>query len=224
MNLDIVFISYDEEEADYNYNDLKKYYPSAKRVHGIDGIREAHKQASIIAQTPFFFTVDGDNRLISDKKIVVPKELKPDSVYVWRCLNPINQLVYGYGGIKLWDKRIFNKNHQLIGDHATNAVKNYIIVDDLLSITHFNTSPFNAWKAGFRESVKLSHNIKNNIDNVSESRLQKWQTKVGEPKYADKVILGVKQGIEHYKNNKAEFSLQVINDYEILYKIYKNTN
>ena len=39
---DIVFISYQEPNADENYNKLLKRFPLAKRVHGVKGIHQAH--------------------------------------------------------------------------------------------------------------------------------------------------------------------------------------
>ena len=45
-NLDFVFISYREPNADENYADLLNIVPWAKRVHGIKGFDNAHKAAA----------------------------------------------------------------------------------------------------------------------------------------------------------------------------------
>ena len=43
---DIVFISYEEPNADDVYAELKERYPMAKRVHGVKGIHQAHIAAA----------------------------------------------------------------------------------------------------------------------------------------------------------------------------------
>jgi len=220
MGFDIIFISYDEDEAERNYQDLLTHYPLAKRVHGTQGIRAAHEKASQMAQTEYFFTVDGDNRFIPGARLNIPGKLIKDSVYVWRCQNPVNGLVYGYGGVKLWDRRIFTRAHLLAGDHSMNATKNYIIVNDVATITHFNTSPYASWRAAFREVIKLQHNIFLGIDNVSQGRLDSWLNPDQNSKYASLVSLGAKQGVAHYLKDKAH-SLDIINDYSKLNIIFK---
>ena len=45
---DIVFISYDEPNADENYNNLIEKAPWAKRSHGVFGSDAAHKAAADI--------------------------------------------------------------------------------------------------------------------------------------------------------------------------------
>ena len=43
VELDVVFLSYDEPNADLHYADLCNKVPWAKRVHGVKGSDEAHK-------------------------------------------------------------------------------------------------------------------------------------------------------------------------------------
>jgi len=43
IDQDIVFLSYDEPNAEKNYADLLKKVPWAKRVHGVKGSDAAHK-------------------------------------------------------------------------------------------------------------------------------------------------------------------------------------
>ena len=65
-NIDLIFISYDEPNADLNYADLLNKAPWAKRVHGVKGSDQAHKAAAELSNTDWFITVDGDN--IVDEK------------------------------------------------------------------------------------------------------------------------------------------------------------
>ncbi len=52
---DIVFISYNEPNADSNFQALKDKQPTAKRVHGVKGIHNAHIKAAEISDTPLFW-------------------------------------------------------------------------------------------------------------------------------------------------------------------------
>ena len=42
-DIDFVFLSYDEPNAEKNFADLKRKVPWAKRVHGVYGFDAAHK-------------------------------------------------------------------------------------------------------------------------------------------------------------------------------------
>jgi len=48
---DIIFISYDEPNADNNYADLLDKCPWAKRSHGVWGSDAAHKAAAAMSDT-----------------------------------------------------------------------------------------------------------------------------------------------------------------------------
>ena len=58
---DIVFLSYDEPNAEKNYADLCAKVPWAKRVHGVKGSDAAHKACADLSETEYFITVDADN-------------------------------------------------------------------------------------------------------------------------------------------------------------------
>ena len=69
---DIVFISYKEPNADEVYAKLKETYPMAKRVHGVDGIHNAHVAAAKKCFTKMFWVVDGDAVIKDDfNKLVI---------------------------------------------------------------------------------------------------------------------------------------------------------
>ena len=58
---DIIFLSYNEPNAEKNYADLLAKVPWAKRVHGVKGSDAAHKACAALSETEYFTTVDGDN-------------------------------------------------------------------------------------------------------------------------------------------------------------------
>ena len=58
---DVIFISYDEPNADENFADLLNKCPWAKRSHGVHGSDAAHKAAAKLSDTERFVGVDADN-------------------------------------------------------------------------------------------------------------------------------------------------------------------
>ena len=105
VRYDIAFISYNEKEADHNWNNLLEKYPFAKRTHGVKGIHQAHIEAAKLASTPMFYIVDADAHIVDDFNFsYIPPTNYRDAVHVWRSKNPINGLIYGYGGIKLFPR------------------------------------------------------------------------------------------------------------------------
>tara|TARA_A100001035_G_scaffold223860_1_gene184432 strand:+ start:10021 stop:10938 length:918 start_codon:yes stop_codon:yes gene_type:complete len=168
--LDIIFLSYDEPNAEKNWADLKNKVPWAKRVHGILGSDAAHKECARISETDRFITVDGDNTI---KQEFLDQVLDFDthanlekSVISWCGQNIINGLMYGNGGLKCWPREyVLNmKTHENADPYNVQAKVDfcwdaqYIQQNSCFSLTHNNFTPKQAWRAGFREGVKLSLN------------------------------------------------------------------
>jgi len=165
---DIIYLSYDEPNAEKNYADLLSKVPWAKRIHGVKGSDAAHKACAEISETDRFITVDGDN--IVDQKFldqVIDLDQHTDlkkSVISWCGRNVINGLVYGNGGLKCWPKDyVLNmRTHEAADPNDINAQvefcwdAEYIQMSDCYSTVHNNASPKQAWRAGFREGVKLA--------------------------------------------------------------------
>ena len=63
---DIVFISYQEPNADENYKRILKRFPQCKRIHGVKGIHQAHIEAAKLCNTPMFWIIDGDADIVED--------------------------------------------------------------------------------------------------------------------------------------------------------------
>lgn len=212
--LDIVFISYDEENADNNWEKLLKIAPYAKRVHGVKGIFEAHKQAASIATSDMFWVVDGDAEILPSWNFnFQPIIFDRNFIHIWKSKNPINDLVYGYGGIKLFPRALLNSATSWNLDVATSIGK-LKIMDEISNITAFNTSPFSVWRSAFRECAKLSLNlIKNQNSQETEERLTIWTTKGKHKLYGKYAISGAKSG-KNYGIENANFPklMNLIND------------
>jgi hypothetical protein len=213
---DIVFISYDEPSADANYAALKTKFPMAKRVNGVKGIHQAHITAAKKCFTKMFWIVDADAIIMGDFNFdyVVPNH-QLDHVHVWRSQNPVNDLVYGYGGVKLFPRQMTIDMDTSNADMTTSISPHFIAVEEIANITAFNTNPFEAWRSAFRECAKLSSKtISRQNDEETESRLQVWCTVGEDTPYGTYAIAGARSGREFGISNMADISL--INNFQWL--------
>ena len=168
VDYDIIYLSYDEPNAEKNYADLLTKVPWAKRVHGVEGSDAAHKACARLSETDHFITVDGDNRLRDN---FIQQEINFDehtdlesSVISWCGHNQINGLLYGNGGLKCWPKEyVLNmKTHENADPNNAHAQVDfcwdlkYIQQNSCFSDVYNNATPQQAWRAGFREGVKMS--------------------------------------------------------------------
>lgn len=163
IEFDVVFLSYDEPNADLHYADLCNKVPWAKRIHGVKGSDHAHKAAAEASETDWFITVDADN-------IVNPSffnlDLKMDDpkikVYGWCGRNSINGLRYGNGGLKIWNKEfVLNMRTHENAESARAQVDfcwedGYKNFPKIFSDSVITGSAYQAWRAGFREGVKMT--------------------------------------------------------------------
>lgn len=205
-NFDLIFISFDEENAEENWNQLSRthFFNAVQRVHGVQGIHNAHRKASELSSTPYFFTFDGDNQFMPDLTLQMPNYLKEQEVYVWRAQNPINGLVYGYGGLKLWSKLLFENSHAPTGylDHATEFAPDYKVIHQLATKTLFNTSPYSSWKSGYREASKLIRNWKEKGEALAEVRLREWLSVGIHHPLGDWCLLGAQEAVRDFRTKK----------------------
>lgn len=192
--------------ADLHWYALQSAQPHARRPDPIDGILAAHRNCARLSRTVNFFVVDADNEIINvDFKIKLPVYDK-DYVHVWRARNPLNGLVYGWGGVKLFPKKLVLDQINMPMDMTTNFPLK--IVDIVGSITHFNTSPFDTWRSAFRETVKLSRND----DQESRERLETWCT-IAKGTYADLCLRGACEGRDYGLSCDSPEMLMKINDW-----------
>jgi len=174
-DLDCIYLSYDEPQKEEFWVKIKNMVPWAKRVDGVKGSDAAHKAAAAASETERFILIDGDNLPndeFFDLIIEFPDDTYEQAVYRWRARNHINGLLYGNGGISSWTRTFVNnmKTHENTDGRAETEVEFcfdplYWAMNDCYSVTYPNASPFQAWRAGFREGVKmcLDRGIKPNI-------------------------------------------------------------
>lgn len=216
---DIIFISYKEDFADQNYELLKtKMNRQIYRVIDVKGIHQAHIEAAKLSTTDMFYVVDADATVMEDfsfdYQIPYYDFNARNSVYVWKSKNPINGLIYGYGGIKLLPKQLTIDMDLSKPDMTTSISKQFRPMSEVSNITTFNTDPFNTWKSAFRECCKLASRIIDRQDDTeTQERLTIWCTVGNDVDAIAGAIAGRKYGEENKTNLEA---LKKINDFEWL--------
>jgi len=170
-DLDCIYLSYDEPQKEEFWLKIKNMVPWAKRVDGVKGSDAAHKAAGNASDTERFILIDGDNmpeenffNMQLDFNNKDPKYKLAQ--YRWKAINSINGLRYGNGGMSSWTKtyvaNMKTHEHQTegdmtrIADFCMDSKDNlYWAMYDCYSTTYPNYTPFQAWRAGFREGVKM---------------------------------------------------------------------
>jgi len=219
---DIVFISYQEINADKNFARLVARFPFTRRVHGVKGIHQAHIVAAKQCFTDLIWVVDGDAVILDDFDFNFrPRDL--DYVRVWRSINPINQLEYGNGGVKLLPRLMTVNMDVTKPDMTTSISTKFEPIKIVSNITEFNTDPFNTWKSAFRECTKLSSAV---IDRQKQTetdiRLDAWCSVGIDKPFGEYAIKGAIAGREYGKYNIGNIeALKRINDFDWLYTKFK---
>jgi len=221
---DIIFLSYDETDADNHFRQLRNRFPRAKRISGVKGIFEAHKAAAKLSDTSMFYVVDADAEISPTFTFdYQPTSYDRHSVHIWYSKNPVNGLEYGYGGVKLFPRKILLEYKGSSVDFTTSVSGSVKVIPEVSNITRFNTDPFSTWRSAFRECVKLSSKIiTGQTDNETEERLRIWQTN-GDGEFGDFAIMGANEGREFGKENiNQPEQLKLINDFNWLEKRFNS--
>lgn len=224
---DIVFISYYEPNAEENFNDLYNRYNTVgiwgdrvKRIKNVEGIHNAHVQAAKLAKTSYFYVVDGDAKVLQDFKFAHIAEEK-DIVHVYRSANPINNLTYGYGGVKLLPTTLTLNMDTTTNDMTTSISDKFKVIHEVSNITAFNTDPFSTWKSAFRECAKLaSKTIDRQDEGETNERLKIWTTKAN-GRFREYAIRGANAGMQFGLSNSSDLNL--INNFDWLRREYEET-
>ena len=212
--------------------------PWAKRVHGVDGSDAAHKACADLSETEYFVTVDGDNIIDTEflqQEIDIEKlGVTPDHVFSWCGNVHVNGLMYGNGGLKLWTRKFVHnmKTHENSNSDDTAGLvefcfdEKYYQFNDNYSTSYTNATPFQAWRAGFREGVKMSLNegakhvdVKNiwwqNLD-----RLRIWCSIGADVENGNWSMLGARMGC--YMTMCTDWDYTNVRDFKYLTSYWKD--
>lgn len=242
-DLDCIYLSYDEPQKEEFWVKIQNMVPWARRVDGVKGSDAAHKAAAEESDTERFILIDGDNlpdfnffNLTLD--FTDKDEIYQTAQYRWRAKNIINGLQYGNGGISSWTKTYVRemKTHENSNGDQTTTVdfcldyKNslYWSMYDCYSTTYPNYTPFQAWRAGFREGVKmcLVNGAKPNIDdfkrNVATRNLNNltiWHNVGMDVENGQWAIYGARLGT--YLTMLTDWDCNTVQDFFELEKLWK---
>ena len=250
LDYDIIYLSYDEPNADKNYADLCSKIPWAKRVHGVKGSDAAHKACAEISESERFITIDGDNII---NKEFLAKEFDLDNhedahwnrevnlddcVISWSAKNIINGLEYGNGGIKCWPKqKVLNmRTHENADPNNPHAQVDfcwdieYIQMNSCYSTIMNNGSAQQAWRAGFREGVKmaLDRGLRVSVEDFHKNhwknlhRLYVWLMIGADVEYGRWAIYGAREGL--YKTMCTDWDFVNVRDFDWLNEYWNSKN
>ena len=238
---DIIYLSYDEPNAEKNYADLVSKVPWAKRVHGVEGSDAAHKACAELSETDRFITIDGDN-CIRDNFLQQEADLSEydltDKVISWTAKNSINGLMYGNGGIKCWPKQkvLSMRTHENADPNNPHAQVDfcwdlqYIQMNGCFSDIHNNATPQQAWRAGFREGVKmaLDQGVRPDYEGFKRNhwknlhRLYIWLMIGADVDNGRWAIYGAREGL--YKTMCTDWDYINVRDFEYLNDYWNSKN
>ena len=163
-DLDCIYLTYDEPKKDEFWIKIQNMVPWAKRVDGVKGSDAAHKAAADASTTDRFVLIDGDNLpdpAFFNLQLHLDSSNR-DCVFRWKARNSINGLMYGNGGMSCWTKKYVYemKTHEATDGKNETVVEfcfhpQYWAMHDCYSTTYPDATPYQAWRAGFREGVKM---------------------------------------------------------------------
>jgi len=240
-SLDVIFISYDEDNCEENYSDLLSKIPWAKRVHGVRGSDEAHKAAAALSETDRFISIDADNIVdieFFDQAIDFEHPKFKNKVVSWSAKNHINGLEYGNGGLKCWPvEYVMNMKSHEQADGVNPAARvdfcwddGYVQMNNRYCTTYPNGSPRQAFRAGFREGVKMTldrgvkvegKNFKDVVWHGNLTRLLIWMSIGADTDNGKWAIYGARLGC--YMTNLTDWDYIQVRDFEYINQMFFST-
>ena len=212
-DLDCVFLTYDEPQKEEFWIKIRNMVPWAKRVDGVKGSDAAHKAAAAVSDTERFVLIDGDNLpdpAFFNQTLHFPSTEYENAVFRWRARNHVNGLMYGNGGLSSWTREFVNtmQTHEASQGRDETDVEfcfdpRYWPMYDCYSTTYPNGSAFQAWRAGFREGVKMcldrgrKPTLEEFTDRVHKHNLDHltiWHNVGTDAEYGEWAIAGARQG------------------------------
>jgi hypothetical protein len=235
-DLDCIFLTYDEPNKETNWIKIQNMVPWARRVDGVKGSDAAHKAAADASDTDRFVLIDGDN--IPDPAFF-NLQLQLDShsnssVFRWKARNSINGLLYGNGGMSCWTKEFVYamRTHEASDGTAANDVEfcfypNYWAMNDCYSTTYPDATEFQAWRAGFREGVKMCldrgarptlEEFNRRVHNRNYDHLCIWQSVGADNDNGAWAIMGARHGT--YKTMLTDWDYTQVQSFDTLQSIW----
>ena len=234
-DLDVIFLTYDEKLKEEFWIKIQNMVPWAQRVDGVKGSDAAHKAAADCSTTDRFVLIDGDN--IPDPSffnLQLDAKINPHGVLRYRARNNVNGLMYGNGGLSVWHKDfVYNmRTHENTDGTDDTAVEfcfhpDYWAMHDCYSTTYPDATPFQAWRAGFREGVKMCldrgarpslEEFNRRVHNRNYDHLCIWQSVGADNDNGAWAILGARHGT--YKTMLTDWDYTEVQSFDALQSIW----
>lgn len=212
-DLDCIYLSYDEPQKEEFWVRIRNMVPWARRVDGVKGSDAAHKAAAEASTTERFVLIDGDNMPDPEFFNQTLDLSRPDyerAVFRWRARNHINGLMYGNGGMSSWTRDFVcnMKTHENTDGRDETVIEFcfdplYWAMHDCYSTTYPNGSARHAWRAGFREGVKMCLNkgarptvaeFRDRVHQRNLDHLTVWHNVGADVEHGAWAIAGARQG------------------------------
>ena len=216
---DIIVLGYKEPDLQSNYEQIKKQFPHAKLVSGIQGNVNAYKRCAEISETEYFWTVFAKSKLNDDFLFDYhPDCLEKPHHYIFKCYNPMIDYAYGHMGIILYHKQMVLDAEKWGPDFTCSfPVK---LVDQISNTANYFQTPFLTYRTAFRESVKLASNCIVGSDTAQNHFiLDKWLN-ASAGKYSDWNSKGSRDAVQFVKDGE---DLHKIMDWQYLVDKFTST-
>jgi hypothetical protein len=238
-DLDCIYLTYDEPQREEFWVKIRNMVPWAKRVDGVKGSDAAHKAAAEVSDTERFVLIDGDN--LPDAKFFnltlnFADDQWEQAVFRWRARNHVNGLMYGNGGLSCWTRTFVNqmKTHEATDGRVETEVEFcfdplYWAMHDCYSVTYPNGSEFQAWRAGFREGVKMCLNkgarpslveFKQRVHHRNLDNLTIWHNVGRDVEHGIWCMAGARMGT--YMTMLTEWDYRAVQDFDLLNELWNS--
>jgi hypothetical protein len=240
-DLDCIYLSYDEPNKEEFWVKIRNMIPWAKRVDGVKGSDAAHKAAAEASDTERFILIDGDN--LPDERffnltLQLPDETWQQAVFRWRARNHVNGLMYGNGGISSWTKTFVQnmKTHENTDGRDETQIEFcfdplYWAMHDCYSTTFPNGSAKHAWRAGFREGVKMCLDkgrrpsvaqFRDRVHHRNFDHLTIWHNVGRDVEHGAWAMVGARQGT--YMTMLTDWDYREVQAFDVLEQIWQEIN
>jgi len=141
--------------------------------------------------------------------------------------------MYGNGGLKMWTRKFVHNmkthEHSEDGDERGKVEfcfdDKYYQFNENFSISYTNETPWQAWRAGFREGVKMSLDQGARATDIKKvwwqnfDRLKIWCSVGSDVENGDWSVLGARQGL--YMTMCTDWDYAQVRDFEYLNTFWK---
>jgi hypothetical protein len=236
-DLDCIYLSYDEPNKEEHWVKIRNMVPWAQRVDGVKGSDAAHKAAAELSTTERFVLIDGDNLpdpAFFNQTLTFPTPEYEQAVFRWRARNHVNGLMYGNGGVSSWTKTFVRnmRTHEATDGRVETQVEfcfdpQYWAMHNCYSTTYPNGSAFQAWRAGFREGVKMCldrgrrpslEEFQDQVHKRNLDHLTIWHNIGADVEYGEWAIAGARQGT--YMTMLTVWDHQLVQDFDALAELW----